>query len=164
MSIINRLLRCKADSSSRGASELSGVTVYKEGIARGLRPIGMCNGAMRRFSTSSRLCRRKNSVDDVFRSLPRVPTTRFLESQRLSSDILFSGYRPVMYPVRENPLFGRGRAPTKAPAVLEPRLQPKDIRYDLWSTTTMGLEKFPEWSNVPREVVRKLRPFDRHNS
>lgn len=113
---------------------------------------------MRRFSTSSRVWRRKSVTDDLFRTLPRVPTTRFLETQRLSSDILFSGYRPVMYPVRENPLFGRGTK-TEAPASLESSLP----RYDLWSTTTMGLERFPEWSNVPREVVRKLQPFDRHH-
>lgn len=117
---------------------------------------------MRRFSTSSGLWRRKSVVDDVFRTLPRVPTTRFLESQRLSSDILYSGYRPVMYPVRENPLFGHSRASAEAPAALEPRLEPASWRYDLWSTTTMGLERHSEWSNVPRDVIRKLRPFDRH--
>lgn len=41
----------------------------------------------------------------MYRQLPRVPTTRFLSPQELTADILFSGYRPVVCPLRENPLF-----------------------------------------------------------
>lgn len=41
----------------------------------------------------------------LMRHLPRVPTTQYLESRLLQNDILFSGYRPVTYPVKENPLF-----------------------------------------------------------
>lgn len=41
----------------------------------------------------------------MYRQLPRVPTTRFIPQQELTSDILFSGYRPIVSPVRENPLF-----------------------------------------------------------
>lgn len=156
----------------------------------------------RRFSTSAGLWfKRKSTHGDVFRALPKVPTTQFLESRELTRDILFSGYRPVMYPVKENPLFG-GRTRSSGTVLHEnvgsgsseresgveeqfdvmsgpqgcggigsggvngtwrygPRVPNKLVPYDLWSTTTMGMEYFPEWMNVPRQVVRKLRPFDR---
>lgn len=152
-------------------------------------------------TTDLNLFKRKSSHNDIFRKLPRVPTTQFLESRELTRDILFSGYRPIMYPVKENPLFGgrnrnggitstaesvkilsqietraeqpehtvmsgpRGCGGIKSGGVngawrYGPRLPNKLLPYDLWSTTTMGMEYFPEWLNVPRQVVRKLRPFD----
>lgn len=46
----------------------------------------------------------KSKVGQLYRSLPRVPTTRFISAEELTSDILFSGYRPMVSPVRENPL------------------------------------------------------------
>ncbi|CCH60794.1 hypothetical protein TBLA_0D02940 [Henningerozyma blattae CBS 6284] len=49
----------------------------------------------------------------VLRDLPRVPTTEYLENTRLYNDIFFSGYRPVMYPVKENPLFRNGELKKK---------------------------------------------------
>lgn len=155
----------------------------------------------RSFSTTcKRLFKRKTPHNDIFRTLPRVPTTQFLESRELTRDILFSGYRPIMYPVKENPLFGdRSRngaiVSSVAGATVEknrpaseqeytvmsgprgcggimsggvngtwrygPRLPNKLLPYDMWSTSTMGMEYFPEWINVPRQVVRKLKPFDR---
>lgn len=54
-------------------------------------------------STSRRLLKKK--AGEIFRTLPKVPTTQFLEPRELTRDILFSGYRPIIYPVRENPLF-----------------------------------------------------------
>lgn len=47
----------------------------------------------------------KSKAGQMYRQLPRVPTTRFLSPQELTSDILFSGYRPIVCPLRENPLF-----------------------------------------------------------
>ncbi|SCU79975.1 LADA_0B04346g1_1 [Lachancea dasiensis] len=58
----------------------------------------------RQFSLeASKMLKRKSS--ELFRSLPKVPTTQYLEPAELTRDILYSGYRPVIYPVRENPLF-----------------------------------------------------------
>ncbi|SCV02914.1 LAMI_0H03994g1_1 [Lachancea mirantina] len=52
---------------------------------------------------ASRLAKRKNA--DIFRNLPKVPTTQYLEPRELTRDILYSGYRPNIYPMRENPLY-----------------------------------------------------------
>lgn len=46
-----------------------------------------------------------------FRHFPKVPSTQYLEANELSRDIFYSGYRPVMYPLRENPLFFRSKYP-----------------------------------------------------
>ncbi|GAV49010.1 hypothetical protein ZYGR_0N04150 [Zygosaccharomyces rouxii] len=163
----------------------------------------------RLFSTATiRSFKRKSCSSDIFRSMPRVPTTQFLESRELTRDILFSGYRPVMYPVKENPLFkertrngeltdeiqsrhnsglrqGRTQEEEKESGeeysvIAGPRgcggiasggasgtwrngakMPSKLLPYSWWSTTSMGMEFFPEWEGVPRHVVRKLKPFDR---
>ncbi|SJM85136.1 related to protein SUE1, mitochondrial [Zygosaccharomyces bailii] len=142
--------------------------------------------------------KRKSCSSDIFRSLPRVPTTQFLESRELTRDILFSGYRPVMYPVKENPLFKERRrngelteqqsgelrqdsekeymimaGPRGCGGIASggvngtwrngARMPSKLLPYNWWSTTSMGMEFFPEWEGVPRHVMRKLRPFDREH-
>ncbi|CCD23621.1 Sue1p NDAI_0B05890 [Naumovozyma dairenensis CBS 421] len=43
--------------------------------------------------------------NNIFRTMPKVPMTKYLETKELSQDMLYSGYRPIMYPVKENPLF-----------------------------------------------------------
>ena len=72
-----------------------------------------------------------------FKNLPKVPMTQYLEKGELSKDMLYSGYRPIMYPVKQNPLFrnkhdlmrewrGGGstakKAQENAPHMLDPRL------------------------------------------
>ncbi|AET37479.1 Sue1p Ecym_1233 [Eremothecium cymbalariae DBVPG len=42
---------------------------------------------------------------EILRHLPRVPTTQYLSLEELRTDIFFSGYRPMVYPVKQNPLF-----------------------------------------------------------
>lgn len=152
-------------------------------------------------SNAKQSFKRKSSLNDVFRTLPRVPTTQFLESRELTRDILFSGYRPIMYPVKQNPLFAernrngeirpstggtnskrrsnedntdnhstlsgsRGCGGIRTGGVngtwrYAPKLPNELMPYNLWSTTSMGMEYFPEWLNIPREMARKLKPFDR---
>ncbi|CCF59404.1 hypothetical protein KAFR_0G03710 [Kazachstania africana CBS 2517] len=41
------------------------------------------------------------------KNLPRVPTTKYLDKSKLKIDILYNGYRPVLYPMKENPLLYR---------------------------------------------------------
>ncbi|EDO15170.1 hypothetical protein Kpol_1017p4 [Vanderwaltozyma polyspora DSM 70294] len=161
-------------------------------------------------STPIRFMKRKMSSDTehIFRSLPRVPTTQFLESTTLTNDILFSGYRPITYPVKENPLFrntgntknifgqdlvnaesnsndasllqehdknitsqefntlsgDRGTGGIKSGGVngtwrFNPRVPSKLLPYSWWSTSIMGMEYYPEWKNIPRKVVKDLKPY-----
>ena len=45
------------------------------------------------------------SSKQFFKNLPKVPMTKYLEKAELTKDMLYSGYRPIMYPVKQNPLF-----------------------------------------------------------
>ncbi|SCU94939.1 LAME_0F10022g1_1 [Lachancea meyersii CBS 8951] len=146
----------------------------------------------RKFSLeASRMLKRKSS--ELFRSLPKVPTTQYLEPSELTCDILYSGYRPVGYPVRETPL-GHRKLPTpslrgtpselaaisSAPASMagvsgnggigsggvngtwryNPRIPSKLLPFNLWTSSSMAMECYPEWTAVPRNVVHRLRPFE----
>lgn len=151
-------------------------------------------------TTATNMIKKKSS--DIFRSLPKVPTTQFLEPRELTRDILFSGYRPVTYPVKENPFFNIGTQ-RKGPAGetsakkeykngaerenekvehnvmagprgtggivsggvngtwrYNPRIPTKLLPYNLWSSSTMAMEYYPEWLNVPKTIANKLKPFD----
>ncbi|SCU83907.1 LAFA_0D06656g1_1 [Lachancea sp. 'fantastica'] len=149
----------------------------------------------RKFSLeASRMLKRKSS--ELFRSLPKVPTTQYLEHSELTCDILYSGYRPVVYPVRETPL-GHRNVPAgklrKTPSEFlssssgisassmagvsgsggigsggvngtwrhNPRIPSRLLPYNLWSSSSMAMEYYPEWLGVPRSVVYGLRPFER---
>lgn len=151
----------------------------------------------RRFFSTTQLTqfKRKLLQNEMYRSLPRVPTTQFLRSSELTNDILFSGYRPMTYPVKENPLF-MDRSRNNKPPVLKqqqetkdeftvmtgprgtggivsggvngtwrfnPRVPNKLLPYNIWSTSTMGMEYFPEWQNVPNNIIKKLKPYDLEN-
>lgn len=136
----------------------------------------------------------KNKSHKIIRNLPRVPTTKYLSPLELSSDILFSGYRPITYPMTENPLikncdstasdtnelfktsinhssdtiptmsgrYGTGGIETGGVNGVwkyNPRIPSKLLNIYIWGASSMGMEYYPEWLNVPKDVAMKLRPF-----
>lgn len=179
----------------------------------------------RRLLTSATRARGKpsnnNNAHSWLRSLPKVPTTRFLETEKLATDVFYAGYRPITYPMRESPFFGRrqrlpqcireceesgaqsgspsargGAAGGCAQAGVQARARASysaltghnktggietmgvngawrhnDARipaslvpYAGWCSSYMGMQYYPEWQNVPKSVVSKLRPFDLHSN
>ena len=146
----------------------------------------------------------------IWKRLPRVPMTQYLETSKLNTDIMYSGYRPVIYPVKENPLFrhkknqqsimnyfidensvNEERNPDDNNDGTEnrievnkylfgennqggietlglngtwkygPRVPSNLLPFNWWSVSSLGMEWYPEWNGVPREVIAKLKPFDR---
>lgn len=167
----------------------------------------------------------------IWKRLPRVPMTQYLETPELNTDIMYSGYRPVMYPVKENPLFrhkknqksimkdfigetntgasnknnndaddittnlnikknsdtdsdtngeeGKGQKTINKYLFGEnnqggiktlgingtwkygPRVPSSLLPFNWWSVSSLGMECYPEWNGIPREVIAKLKPFDR---
>lgn len=85
----------------RGVS-VSFVSLQRRTHSRLVNPIRQQHQQITKQRSSKIL---KNAHFYDFRSLPKVPTTQYLEARELTRDILYSGYRPVMYPVKENPLF-----------------------------------------------------------
>lgn len=146
-----------------------------------------------------------NSIS--FKRLPKVPMTKYLETKELKKDILFCGYKPIMYPVKENPLFrntkiinnilpdlnkkmnssdkdgNKNSIPTngineelygfqnnggiKSVGIngtwkFSPTIPSDMLPYNWWITSVLAMEFYPEWGNIPKEVLNRLKPFDRH--
>ncbi|CAL9727543.1 protein Sue1p, mitochondrial [Monosporozyma unispora] len=147
------------------------------------------------------------TTDHVWKRLPRVPMTQYLETPELNTDIMYNGYRPLIYPVKENPLFrhkknqksimknfidsstttthsnnsSKDRNLTDINTYLYgkknqggiktlgvngtwkygPKVPSNLLPFNWWSVSSLGMECYPEWNGVPREVIAKLKPFDR---
>ena len=91
--------------------------------------------------------------------------TRYLETKQLSKEILFAGYKPIMYPVRENPLFKLKikQEDAKRENGNEKRALGSSVSHKykgIWSTSILGLQDYPEWNNVPWNNIKNLKPFD----
>lgn len=147
----------------------------------------------------------------VWRRLPRVPMTQYLESRELNTDIMYNGYRPVIYPVKENPLFRHGKKNHQAiinefigssksnkdhsTGKRDNKLGDQDeinthlygqknqggihtlgvngtwkygpkvptglLPFNWWSVSSLGMEYYPEWNGIPKDIISKLKPFDR---
>ncbi|CAI4840179.1 BAK_1a_G0056240.mRNA.1.CDS.1 [Saccharomyces cerevisiae] len=182
----------------RGVS-VSFVSLQRRTHSRLVNPIRQQHQQITKQRSSKIL---KNAHFYDFRSLPKVPTTQYLEARELTRDILYSGYRPVMYPVKENPLFRdkkrkslqmlltinektnaeaktidekkhknilfgeRGTGGIMSGGVngtwkYNPTVPNELLPFNWWSTSSMGMEYFPEWKNVPPYMMRKLKPFDK---
>lgn len=158
-----------------------------------------------------------------WKRLPRVPMTQYLETPELNIDIMYSGYRPVMYPVKENPLFRHKKNQqtimndfigetistisndNNNNSIMDSSIKNNDtnsgeekekktinkylfgennqggiktlgingtwkygpkvpsslLPFNWWSVSSLGMECYPEWNGIPREVIAKLKPFDR---
>lgn len=126
-------------------------------------------------------------VKEIFRKLPRVPRTKYLENRLLSEDMLYNGYRPILYPMRENPLLNHGNVREthyyEKPRTHAAREEVNELLYGPggnggistlgvrthpdtgrlligMSYSIMGMEYYPEWENVPHSVMKQLKPYD----
>lgn len=198
--IILRKTEIRGLSSARIRSTMIFASVQRRTLTRLVNPIRQQHQQISK-QRNSKLFKNVHFYD--FRSLPKVPTTQYLEARELTRDILYSGYRPVMYPVKENPLFRDKKkkslqmllASDEEPATMAKKATAKDehknvlfgergtggimsggvngtwkynptvpnelLPYNWWSTSSMGMEYFPEWKDVPSYMMRKLKPFDR---
>lgn len=82
--------------------------------------------------------------------LPRVPTTEHILREEFNSDMLYSGYRPIVVGdknAKENKLM-------QFAMKLEKLSEPVP-----WVSSATGQEFFSEWDNVPSEIIKDLKPF-----
>lgn len=138
-----------------------------------------------------------------FRNLPKVPMTKYLEKTELSKDMLYSGYRPIMYPVKQNPLFrnknnliidyskpssdsdnnhklnsnGASKINEKLFGLdnsggietcgvngtwkYMPMIPTKFLPFNIWNCSCMVMEIYKEWEDIPQEIIKNLKPFDK---
>lgn len=128
--------------------------------------------------------------------------TKYLAKDELSKDMLYSGYRPIMYPVKENPLFRNDKnliinsmprdKETEQPVTennppdeirndllfgkdncggistcgingiwkYSPIIQTNQLPLNIWNSSCMMMQIYKEWSNIPINVIKNLKPFD----
>lgn len=97
----------------------------------------------------------KKKLPTDYSWLPRVPNTEHLIREEFNSDMLYSGYRPIVVGeknAKENKLM-------QFAMKLEKMSEPIP-----WVSSATGQETFSEWDNVPTEVIKNLRPFQPPNS
>lgn len=170
----------------------------------------MKSSIMKRFFTTT--IKKQTNINKIssskqfFKNLPKVPMTKYLERDELSKDMLYSGYRPIMYPVKENPLFRNDRnliinsmprdndeqitntnTNNLDPISNEirndylfgkdncggistcgvngiwkysPTIQTNQLPLNIWNSSCMMMQIYKEWSNIPTDVIKNLKPFD----
>ncbi|CDO92887.1 unnamed protein product [Kluyveromyces dobzhanskii CBS 2104] len=82
--------------------------------------------------------------------LPKVPSTEHILREEFNSDMLYSGYRPIVVGdknAKENKLM-------QFAMKLEKLSEPVP-----WVSSATGQELFSEWDNVPSEIIKDLKPF-----
>ncbi|ODV72214.1 uncharacterized protein CYBJADRAFT_168875 [Cyberlindnera jadinii NRRL Y-1542] len=75
--------------------------------------------------------------------VPSVPSTQYLDLNTVKRDVFFSGFRPIL-------------APVKRPVTKVKRQPTKPLR---WNESACNLETFDDFSKVPQFVADKLIPF-----
>lgn len=134
--------------------------------------------------------------------------TKYLAKDELSKDMLYSGYRPIMYPVKENPLFRNDKnlvinsmqidnndieQQSQTQSLINnnssneirndllfgkdncggistcgingiwkysPIIQKNQLPLNIWNSSCMMMQIYKEWSNIPINVIKNLKPFD----
>lgn len=95
-------------------------------------------------------------------SLPRVASTSHLDLRRFRQDILYSGYRPLLLPIKNDckPLRfdktgGLAQAGTSGGS------KATYVVPNMWNNSALGTEHFKEMDNIPYRVLMRLKPFQK---
>ncbi|CAI4054276.1 hypothetical protein SUVZ_16G1280 [Saccharomyces uvarum] len=91
-----------------------------------------------------------------FSWLPRVPSTSHLKHSDMTTNVLYSGYRPIFI----NPNDPKLKEDTGS-TLYEFAMKLDDLNEPLspWISSATGLEFFSEWENIPSELLKNLKPF-----
>lgn len=91
-----------------------------------------------------------------FSWLPRVPSTSHLKQSDMTTNVLYSGYRPLFI----NPNDPKLKEDTGS-SLYEFAMKLEDLNEPLspWISSATGLEFFSEWENIPSELLKNLKPF-----
>ncbi|CCC69121.1 hypothetical protein NCAS_0C01310 [Naumovozyma castellii] len=113
--------------------------------------------------------RKKKRFD--YSTLPKVEPITNLRHNEISTDILYSGYRPLFLNFKDlenssrKAEFGNSNNSTLYEIAMKlDDLSPEAISgstsSNFWhSTSATGMEVFDEWDNVPNSILKNLKPF-----
>ncbi|GMM33011.1 Sue1 protein [Saccharomycopsis crataegensis] len=134
------------------------------------------------FSVESGKTSNNNGQMSYQDSLPRVPSTSHLDLRKFKNDIFFSGYRPLLLPIKNEfrPLrfdkSGKGMSSSASDALsngnsLVGGNSTSEVSFstssssssfivpNMWNNSAVGTEHFKEMDNIPYKVLMTLKPF-----
>ncbi|KAH3676085.1 hypothetical protein WICMUC_002382 [Wickerhamomyces mucosus] len=82
-------------------------------------------------------------------NIPSVPTTKYIDTNSLKKDIFFTGFRPILSPIKSS-------STTKS---ISGFMKKQTVSLS-WNFSACNLEKFDDYSAVPQFIVDKLVPFN----
>ncbi|SCU82604.1 LADA_0C06700g1_1 [Lachancea dasiensis] len=84
--------------------------------------------------------------------LPKAPSTAHLKQRDVSTEVLYSGYRPFFLKPKESK--------QNENSLYEFAMKLESLGEPLpWISSATGAEFYGEWDSVPTDVIKKLRPF-----
>jgi hypothetical protein len=127
------------DNSNQNNNELE--TAEEETITtkKDMVPEALTRGSMKK-----RISVKAQALDfSLMQRIPAVPSTQYLDGNAMKRDIFYTGFRPILTPVRR-PVAKVKRQATRPLG---------------WNQSACNLETFDDFSKVPQFVADKLVPF-----
>lgn len=90
-----------------------------------------------------------------YATMPRVEQISDLKLKNMSTQVLYSGYRPLFIDPEQKTSGQEGKT------LYEFAMKLEELQENVspWVSSATGTEFYSEWDNVPSEVVRDLKPF-----
>lgn len=92
----------------------------------------------------------------VYAAMPRVEQISDLKLKNMSTQVLYSGYRPLFIDPEQQKTAGQ-----EGKTLYEFAMKLEELQETVspWVSSATGTEFYSEWDNVPSDVVRHLKPF-----
>ncbi|CCE62770.1 hypothetical protein TPHA_0D01290 [Tetrapisispora phaffii CBS 4417] len=95
--------------------------------------------------------------------LPKVPQTSSITHREITTNSLYSGYRPLFIDNKKGTLLGdvNSTAQDANSSIYEFAMKLNELSEPSpWMMSATGLESYSEWDYVPSKVIKKLKPYD----
>ena len=121
---------------------------YNSGVTSAAQEAG---GAVR--DLKSEKAQTKKKVYD-YSTLPRVEQISDTKLKNMSTEVLYSGYRPLFFDVEP-----KNSQEGKTLYEFAMKLEEFQEAMSPWVSSATGSEMYAEWDNVPGDVIKDLKPF-----
>ncbi|SCV15021.1 probable Protein PET20, mitochondrial [Nakaseomyces glabratus] len=89
-----------------------------------------------------------------YSTLPRVEQISDTKLKNMSTEVLYSGYRPLFFDVEP-----KNSQEGKTLYEFAMKLEEFQEAMSPWVSSATGSEMYAEWDNVPGDVIKDLKPF-----
>ncbi|EDO17142.1 hypothetical protein Kpol_1072p12 [Vanderwaltozyma polyspora DSM 70294] len=91
--------------------------------------------------------------------LPKVPSNKRLTHQDITTDIFYSGFRPLSIDPTELENKDEDSSTWYEVSLTLDSPVPPSGHNSIWTSSATGMERYREWHSVPEEVINSLTPF-----